>query len=165
MWVTQMLETRSNSQRLTSNEQEVQERKDLLGRMQAIVNGRRNLILDSLHDDLRKPAREAIATEISPVLAELQFALENLDDWAQKSTLRPAGRTHGSYFAFPQPLGKALVISAWNYPFQLALLPIINALAAGNKVVLKPSEIAPSTAKVIKEISKQLDSNLSLIHI
>ena len=90
MWVTQMLESRSNSQPLTSKEQEVPERKDLLGRMQAIVNGRRNLILDSLHDDLRKPAQEAIATEISPVLAELQFALEYLDDWAQKSKLRAA---------------------------------------------------------------------------
>ena len=124
-----------------------------LNGLAATVDEFRAGILDALWDDLRKPKAEADFSELTPVINEIKFALENLKLWASRQPLIPSGQTLGEYSLLPQPIGKVLVISAWNFPFQLSLLPVVNALAAGNEVVLKPSEFAPITAQVIKKIS------------
>ena len=143
--------------RLVKLNSEIQSRTKLLRNMREVVSLFQKQTLDALKSDLRKPASEAVLTEFSPVLAEINFALENVENWSREHVVSPAGPTLGSFSLLPQPIGKVLVISAWNYPFQLSLLPVVNAIAAGNRVVLKPSEFAPATAQVLKKISEQID--------
>ena len=135
----------------------IQQRQELLLKIKEVVTNSKKQILSSLMSDLRKPSTEAMITEVLPVLAEIDFAINNLEDWSRRREVASSAPTLGKYFLLPQPIGKVVVISAWNYPFQLSFLPTINALAAGNDVVLKPSEFAPATAMVIKRISEQLN--------
>ncbi|KAL6906176.1 hypothetical protein ACP4OV_003777 [Aristida adscensionis] len=107
-------------------------------------------ICAALRADLAKPLTEAYVHEISLVRTSCMFALKNLKKWMKPKKV-PAG-----ILTFPstariteEPLGVVLVISAWNYPFLLAIDPIIGAIAAGNAVVLKPSEIAPATSSLL----------------
>ena len=76
--------------------------------------------------------------------------------WSRSLNVAPYNPTLGSYRLVAEPLGRVLVISTWNYPFQLSLLPAINALAAGNEVVLKPSEHAPATGRVLAKVAQRL---------
>ncbi len=110
----------------------------------------------ALAADLSKSAGEAYLTETGLVLAEIRFALRNLRAW-----MRPR-RVHPPLHSFPakslvyrEPLGVALIIAPWNYPFQLCLMPLIGAVAAGNCVLVKPSSKAPQTARVVGEIIRR----------
>ena len=102
-------------------------------------------IVAALRADLRKPAFEAVVGEIDIVQQELAYALRHLKRWMARRHVRtpllhfPA-RSYTQY----EPRGCVLIIAPWNYPLQLALSPLIAALASGNCVVLKPSEHAPS---------------------
>ena len=115
----------------------------------------------ALQKDLQKSTFESAVTELYFVYAELDFALKNLRKW-----LRPArvGKTWSSFFVknriYHEPKGVCLVIAPWNYPFQLTMSPLISAIAAGNCVMVKPSEISIATSKVIDElISSTFDEN------
>lgn len=106
--------------------------------------------------DLKKSPEEAWITEIGFVIAEINSALKNLADW-----MRPE-KVDTNLLNFPsssrifrEPFGVVLIIGPWNYPFQLLLNPLVGAIAAGNCVVLKPSELAPATAAVIRSIIEE----------
>lgn len=107
-------------------------------------------LLDALHADLRKPPHEAYTSEIGFVLADLHHAIHHLRSW-----MRPQRRGlariawPGSASVVPAPLGIALIIGPWNYPFQLVASPLVGALAAGNCACLKPSEFAPHTSRAL----------------
>ena len=110
-------------------------------------------IIDALYFDFKKPAFEAVLTETNYVISELKDTIKNLNNWSKPR------RVFSSILNFPskdyiykEPYGKVLVISPWNYPFQLALCPLISAFAAGNQVVLKPSELTPKTSEIIAKI-------------
>ena len=104
----------------------------------------------ALHEDLGKPALESFVTEIGFTLGEVDHALRHLRRWSRGSrvavplALQPARARNE-----PQPLGVVLVIAPWNYPLQLLLAPLCGALAAGNCVLLKPSEMAPATSRAL----------------
>lgn len=110
-------------------------------------------LLDALQSDLRKSPYQAYATELGLVHAELQCALRRLGRWA-------APKRHGTpWFVAPargwvqsEPYGVALIIGPWNYPLAVALTPLVSAIAAGNCAVLKPSELAPATARAVGNI-------------
>jgi acyl-CoA reductase-like NAD-dependent aldehyde dehydrogenase len=110
-------------------------------------------IKEALWNDFHKPAFEVIATETRFIIKELNLAISKLKRW---STPRKA-RTPLVHFiahsrVIPQPYGQVLVLSPWNYPFQLALLPVLGALAAGNCVVMKVSQQVPHSTAVMKKI-------------
>ena len=107
-------------------------------------------IIQALHTDLRKPPAEVIIAETGLVAAELKFTQKNLANWmAPKRVRTPLIAQPGKSFLYREPLGVVLIIAPWNYPINLTLLPLIGALAAGNTVVLKPSEIAPATSALL----------------
>ncbi|KAE8817876.1 aldehyde dehydrogenase family 3 member H1-like [Hordeum vulgare] len=110
-------------------------------------------ICDALHADLGKPKTEAHVHEISLVKSSCLFALKNLKKWMKPQKV-PAKLMNFPSTAriTPEPLGVVLVISAWNYPILLSLDPIIGAIAAGNTVALKPSEVAPATSSLLAEL-------------
>lgn len=110
-------------------------------------------LLAALHEDLGKPPLEAWVSEIGFLRMEIRHTLRRLKAWAKPRRVgAPAMLWPASARIVPEPRGVALVIAPWNYPLQLALAPAIAALAAGNTVVLKPSELAPQTARAIERM-------------
>lgn len=109
-----------------------------------------NKIIAALYDDLKKTLVETLTAEIGLVKTELKFTQKNLAAWMKPqraATTLFAQPATG--FIYPEPLGVVLIIAPWNYPIQLTLVPLIGALAAGNCVVIKPSEIAPATSQLL----------------
>lgn len=107
----------------------------------------------ALATDLGKSPVEAFTTETSFVVAEAEHALEHLGGWMQPTRARvPLTLRPGTARVVRQPLGVVLNIAAWNYPVHLTLAPLVGALAAGNTVVLKPSELAPASSRLIAEL-------------
>jgi aldehyde dehydrogenase (NAD+) len=126
-------------------------RLEQLARLAVLLDGAESGLLEALAQDLGKPALEAYF-ELVGVREELNFTRRHLKRWmaGQRVGLPPSswparGRLHA------EPLGCVLILGPWNYPFQLCLQPLVSALAAGNTVVLKPSELAPSTAGFIAQ--------------
>lgn len=107
----------------------------------------------ALFEDLHKSKEEVWITETGMVLSEIAATLKELKDWMEpKSVPTNLINFPGKSFLYPEPLGVVLIIAPWNYPFQLLFMPLIGAIAAGNCVVLKPSELAGATEKVMSTI-------------
>ena len=114
-------------------------------------------IIKALKADLGKSAFETYATEIGFTLEEINYTLKNIDSWAKvKKVKTPITLFPGKSFIHPEPYGVVMIISPWNYPFQLCLSPFIGAIAAGNRVVVKPSEFAAETSSIIKKILSEV---------
>ncbi|XP_060214438.1 aldehyde dehydrogenase [Lycium barbarum] len=113
-------------------------------------------IVDALNSDLSKPELEAFVHEISMMKSACKLALKELKRWMKPEKVKASLTTFPSSAEIvPEPLGVVLVISAWNYPFLLSLDPVIGAIAAGNAVVLKPSEVAPATSSLLAKLLGQ----------
>lgn len=128
-------------------------RQQQLERLQQAIEKHERALLAALHADLRKPPHEAYTTELGFVLGDIRYARRHLPAW-MKPHRRPL-----PWLAWPgraevqaEPYGVVLIIGPWNYPFQLLFSPLVGALAAGNCVVLKPSENAPHTARAMVEL-------------
>ncbi len=108
----------------------------------------------ALMADLHKPKEEAQLTEILVVLMELSHQIKHLENWAkpQRQKRQFPFLFFGKPYYLPQPKGNVLILSPWNYPFQLAMAPVIGAIAAGNTVILKPSEFTPNINLIIAKI-------------
>jgi aldehyde dehydrogenase (NAD+) len=110
-------------------------------------------IIDALYEDFNKPAFEAVLTETNYVVTELKETIKKLNTWAKPKRVFPSLLNFpSSDYIYKEPYGKVLIIAPWNYPYQLALCPLVAAVAAGNQVVLKPSELTPKTAAIIDKI-------------
>ncbi|KAJ3061249.1 Aldehyde dehydrogenase, partial [Quaeritorhiza haematococci] len=117
-------------------------------------------ICDALYKDLKKPQIEAILFEFFLTKAEAVLAVEKLDEWAAPEYVSADPIVNGTDTCEirRQPLGVVLIIAPWNYPVHLTLCPLVSALAAGNAVILKPSEMTPHVAAVLADlIPKYLD--------
>jgi acyl-CoA reductase-like NAD-dependent aldehyde dehydrogenase len=124
-----------------------------LGVLRSVIVQREGDILQALKRDLGRPTAEGYTSEIGIVLHEVDFALKNVAAWAKPRKVRtPLMLFPGSSWVYPEPYGCALIIAPWNYPFQLAVSPLIGALAAGNCAVVKPSEAAPHTSRLIADM-------------
>ena len=128
------------------------ERIEKIKRIQNFVLSEANhqIIAEALYKDLRKPNEEVITSEITPILLNTKHVLKNLRHWMKvehvPSPITMVGMS--SYIKY-ESKGTVLIISPWNYPIFLTIYPLIYALAAGNAVILKPSEISSNTSKVI----------------
>jgi len=128
-------------------------RKETLTKLLDNVIAHEKEIIDALYKDFKKPAFETVLTETNYVVTELKDTIKNLNSWAKPKRVFPSLLNFpSSDFIYKEPYGKVLIIAPWNYPYQLALCPLVSAVAAGNQVVLKPSELTPNTAAVIAKI-------------
>jgi aldehyde dehydrogenase (NAD+) len=110
-------------------------------------------LVSAVYKDFRKPEMETYATELGILHDEISYTIRKLRKWVKPK------RVPGTLINFPssnytvaEPYGAVLIIAPWNYPIQLALLPMVGAIAAGNTVVVKPSELSPNTSSVLKKI-------------
>ena len=121
------------------------------------INFREKDIYEALKRDLGKSEFESMTSETVLVEKEITKMIKMLPLWNRPHRAKSSLINFPSKdYLIPEPYGNTLIISPWNYPFQLAVTPLVGAIAAGNTVVLKPSEFAPYTGKLIKEIIKNV---------
>ncbi|KML02986.1 aldehyde dehydrogenase family protein [Rossellomorea marisflavi] len=124
-----------------------------LNTLKSLVQKHEQDILDAVKQDLNKSELEAKRAEVGLVIGEIDFMVENLEEWAAtKEVPTPASHEGAKSFIQPEPYGSALVIAPWNYPFQLAVTPLVGAIAGGNTAVLKPSELTPKTSALLSTL-------------
>lgn len=137
----------------TQQTKDISFRKKALKRLQKEIIAKEDAICGAIYADFKKPKFETLAAETQFVLAELKLVIKNIDLWA-----RPERKSAtlmnwpSSDWIYKEPYGTVLIIAPWNYPFQLAIAPLIGAIAAGNTAVIKPSEATPNTSKIISDI-------------
>ncbi|WP_353095787.1 aldehyde dehydrogenase [Tissierella praeacuta] len=128
-------------------------RKIQLEKLKTVINKYEEDIINSLTLDLGKPIFESYTAEIGVVYQELNHAIKNLRYWMKpKKVHTPIYLQPANSYIYKEPKGIVLIISPWNYPFQLAISPLIGAIASGNCVVLKPSNQSQETEKIISKI-------------
>lgn len=141
---------------LKGNTRSVQGRCNQLEKLRLTIKKNERAIMDALKKDLNKSEFEAYSTEIGILLEEISFSQKNLKKWAAPKKVKTAMTHIGTTGKIvPEPFGTALIIAPWNYPFQLALSPLIGAIAAGNTAVLKPSEFATNVSKLLKDLVEE----------
>lgn len=124
-----------------------------LKKLRSLIEKHEPDIVNALMQDLGKSAFESFATEIGMALNPIDNAIKNTARWARpKPVPTPLFHFVGSSRIHSDPYGVTLIISPWNYPFQLAVSPLSGAMAAGNTCIIKPSEVAPATSKVLADI-------------
>lgn len=136
-------------------------RKQSLLKLKNAINEHENEIFLALKEDLSKSEFETYISEIGMVLEEINFMLKNMKKSFRKKRVKtPIAQFLAKSTIYREPYGNVLIISPWNYPFQLALAPLVGAIACGNCAVIKPSEYSPKTSAIIsKIISKTFDKN------
>lgn len=135
----------------------VEERKKALLKLREGIIRREKEIFDALGADLGKSACEAYMTEIGMVLEEISFLVKNLKKFAAVHRVKASiSQFPARCYTIAAPYGVALIMSPWNYPFQLTLAPLADCLAAGNCAIVKPSAYAPATSALIKELLSDL---------
>ena len=152
MQITELLEKQRRFF-LTGKTKELNHRLNALKNLKVAITSREEEISKALGKDLGKSRSEAYLTEIGVVIAELSHTIRHLSSW-----MRPK-RKPSSLVMFParsylyfEPFGTTLVMSPWNYPFQLAVMPLVSALAAGNTCIVKPASYSHHTSLVIKDL-------------
>jgi aldehyde dehydrogenase (NAD+) len=136
-------------------------RKAQLKQMKVLLREGEDELAGALQVDLGKAPIEAWATELNLIAREIDHMLSKLDSWAKPRRVHvPVVLQPAKARIIPEPLGVVLVIAPWNYPVQLQLLPMASAIAAGNAVIGKPSELAPATsAAMAKLVAKYMDND------
>ncbi len=136
-------------------------RKEQLKKLQAAVKKYEKQLHEALYTDLKKSPEECWVTETGFLLSEISHTLKHLKNWMQPQMVSTnLLNIPSKSFILQEPLGVVLIISPWNYPFQLSMTPLAGAMAAGNCVVLKTSEFAPATSAVMKQmIEENFDKN------
>jgi aldehyde dehydrogenase (NAD+) len=128
-------------------------RKESLKKLKKILIANEERICEAIYKDFRKSAFDTYANELSMLYAEIDFFVKNLNRLCkpQKVTINLANMP-GSNYIYKEPYGNTLIIGAWNYPYQLTLLPVVTAIAAGNTCMIKPSELPENTMKLMAEL-------------
>lgn len=135
---------------------EINFRIDALKKLKNAIKKNEAKITDALYNDLKKSKFETFITEIIPVYEEIKLHLKNIKKWSKiKKVKTNIFLFPSKSYISPSPYGIVLIISPWNYPFQLSILPLVGAISSGNCCVLKPSEFSVNTTKVIKEIIEE----------
>lgn len=136
-------------------------RRDQLKAFLRMVDENEKRIITALHQDLNKCDFETNFCELTLLRNEIRLMIDNLNKYAKNRPVQKnMASLFDSVFIKPEPLGVILIISAWNYPIYLTLTPLVGAIAAGNCAIIKPSELAPASAKLMEElVAKFLDQN------
>jgi acyl-CoA reductase-like NAD-dependent aldehyde dehydrogenase len=139
----------------TGKTKDVAFRLEQLKRLKQAILDNQATILEAINADLNKPEFEAYATEIG-VVREIDYAIKHLKSWVKpKKVSTSIEQFPSSACIYPEPLGVVLIISPWNYPFQLMISPLVGAIAAGNCAILKPSELAANTSRIVTQITEK----------
>ncbi|MBP2000253.1 aldehyde dehydrogenase (NAD+) [Paenibacillus shirakamiensis] len=140
----------------TGQTKDIHFRLNTLNKLQQAIQQEEKEILAALRKDLNKSEKEAYSSEIRIVLEEIKFTLDNLEAWAlPKEVETPDSLGVATSVIYPEPYGLTLIIAPWNYPVQLALAPLVGAIAGGNCAILKPSEFTPTTAAILTKLIKE----------
>ena len=124
-----------------------------LKKLYSAINKYRYEIGDALKRDLGKSRYEGFMCEVGLALTEISYMLKHIKSLAKEKRVRtPLSQFHSKSFKVPTPYGNVLIISAWNYPFLLTIEPLIDAIAAGNTAILKPSAYSPETSRIVEKI-------------
>lgn len=142
-----------------NNKYSVDIRKKSLQKLLSNIINYESDIIKALYDDFKKPEFEAIATETSYIISDLKETISHINSYVKPKKVNASLLNFpSSDYIYYEPYGKVLIIAPWNYPFQLAICPLVAAVSAGNSVVLKPSELTPYTSAIIaKIISESFD--------
>ncbi|MCF8058250.1 MAG: aldehyde dehydrogenase family protein [Bacteriovoracaceae bacterium] len=128
-------------------------RVDHLIALRKLILENENMILEALNKDLGKSRFEGVISETLFLVKEIDHTLKKLKKWMKKKRVStPFLQFPARSYIIPEPIGVVLIISPWNYPFQLLISPLIGALAAGNMAILKPSEVAPNVSSVVARL-------------
>jgi aldehyde dehydrogenase (NAD+) len=125
-------------------------RREQLMKLKRILKDNETILNEAIYNDFSKSPFETYATEFALLFSELNLSLKKLKKWSKpvrKST--NLANLPGKSFIIPEPMGNTLIIGAWNYPYQLTLLPMVTAIAAGNTAIVKPSELAGNTSRIM----------------
>lgn len=140
----------------THKTKDIKFRLDALKRLYQAIVRHEVQIKEALNLDLGKSYEESYVTEIGVVLSDLSYAIKHLKSWAKpKKVKTPLMLFRGSSYRYFEPYGVTLILSPWNYPFQLCINPLVGAIAAGNTAILKPSSSSPHVAKIIYDMIKE----------
>jgi len=143
----------------------ISERKKNLRKLHDLLLNNESLLTEAIYKDFKKPALVTVENELSLPYGEINSAIRNLKRWSRSRwRLTNLANFPARTRTNPVPYGVTLVIGPWNYPFMLSLVPMISALAAGNTVILKPSEVTSHSSAVMAEL---INSNFpkELIHV
>ncbi len=131
----------------------LEERSARLIKLRTWIKENQDLIRQALWEDFKKPEAEVDLSEIFPVTSEINHTLKNLKSWMKPHTIStPLSMIGTSGKIYYEPKGTALIISPWNFPFNLTLGPLVSALAAGCPAIIKPSELSPATSDLIQKL-------------
>lgn len=125
----------------------------MLRKLENVIKENEKQILSALYEDLSKSEAEAYMTEIGIVYGEIREALKNVKKWSKPRRVRGSlGTFPDKSYVYSEPYGVVLIISPWNYPFNLSFSPLVAAIAAGNCAVIKCSKESKNTSKIIRDI-------------
>jgi aldehyde dehydrogenase (NAD+) len=134
-------------------------RKKYLVKLKNEIIAQEDAICDAIYADFKKPKFETLATETQFILAEINTAIKKISNWSKPKSMGSTLLNWPSKdYIYKEPYGTVLIIAPWNYPFQLAIAPLIGAITAGNTAVIKPSELTPNTSKIILQIIQKVFS-------
>ena len=141
---------------LTNKTQSVDFRLEALEKLESIIKINEEKIEEALHSDLGKSAFTSYMTEIGMVLSEIRYMKKHLRHFSRNRRVKTSlAQMVGHSYIKPSPYGNVLIMSPWNYPFMLALDPLVDAIAAGNTAIIKPSAYAPATSKIIEQLIEE----------
>jgi aldehyde dehydrogenase (NAD+) len=154
--VKQAFATLKNRQSLNRHTSLTSRKAKLKKLLNWVMNNRARL-KEAVHKDFQKPPVEVDISEAYPVIGEIKHALSNLDQWARPTkvdaTINYLGtRSEVRY----EPKGVCLILSPWNFPFNLSVGPLVSCIAAGNVALLKPSEETPNTSQLIADMVEEV---------
>lgn len=139
-------------------------RRKQLSALERLLRENSKAIEQAVLADLGKPPVEGFMTEIGSVITEIKHTQKNLTKWTKRRKIPFVPTVWSNGFVQREPLGTVLVIAPWNYPVHLLFMPVVGAIAAGNAVVMKPSEVAPATSELVTSlVPKYLDSRVITI--
>jgi aldehyde dehydrogenase (NAD+) len=139
------------------NTKDIKFRISMLRKLQDAVRSNEGLFYDAMKEDMNKCPAEVYMTEIGIVLEELGFHIRHLSGWMkEKRVISPIAQFPSKSFISPEPYGVALIMSPWNYPIQLCLLPLIGAISSGCTAVVKPSAYAPAAGHAIAQVLRSI---------
>jgi aldehyde dehydrogenase (NAD+) len=137
----------------TNTTKQVGFRIEQLKKIKQLLKENEDLLYEAIYKDFKKSKFETYLSELALIYHEINLLIKKTKSWSKRRRVSTGlANFPARSYIIPEPLGTTLVIGAWNYPYQLSLIPAITSLAAGNTVILKPSELPDSTSKVMAEI-------------
>ena len=124
-----------------------------LKKFESLIRQYESELFEAIYNDFGKSKHHTQLTELFPLYEELHLAIKNLKEWAKPRKV-PTNLLNqpGKSFIVPEPLGTTLVIGAWNFPYNLSLIPVVGSMMAGNTTILKPSELPAETSRIMAKI-------------